>query len=1741
LATPLINAAYSQTVQTSGGTAPIAFAITAGSLPAGLTLNASTGAISGTPTTAGAYTFTVTATDTNSVTSSKTYSGTIASALSITTATLATPLINAAYSQTVQTSGGTAPIAFAITAGSLPAGLTLNASTGAITGTPTAAGAYAFTITATDANSVGASQAYSGTIVSALAITTATLPTPLINQSYSQTVQASGGTGPVTFAITVGSLPSGLSLNASTGVISGTPGASGAYNFTVTATDANSVTATQSYSGTIVAALAITTVTLPVPIINTAYSQTVQTSGGTSPVAFAISSGALPAGLNLNASTGVVSGAPTTPGAYAFTVKVTDANSVTATQSYSGTIVAAVAITTATLPTPLINTAYSQTVQTSGGTAPVSFTITSGALPAGLALNAATGAITGTPSTPGAYAFTVKVTDANSVTASQAYSGTIVSALAITTATLPTPVISTAYNQSVQTSGGTSPVTFSISAGALPSGLSLNASTGAITGTPATAGAYTFTISATDANSIIASQAYSGTIAAALAITTATLPVPVINTVYSQTVHTTGGTAPIGFAVTGGTLPAGLSLNASSGVIGGTPTASGAYSFTVTATDANGLTSAVTYSGTIDPPLVITTTTISTPEANQPYSQTIQTTGGAGPYAFAITGGSLPAGLTLNHTTGAISGTPAGSGAYSFTVTVTDANGTVTTHTYTLTVAAALAITTLSLPAPVINTAYAQTVQTSGGNAPVSFAITAGTLPAGLTLNASTGAITGTAAASGAYAFTVTATDANSVTAAQAYSGTIAPPLQITSTALSTPEANQAYSQTIQTTGGVGPYAFTVTGGALPAGLILNPVTGVVSGTPTGSGAYSFTVTVTDANGTVTSHTYSGTIVAALAITTLTLPAPIINVAYSQTVQTSGGNAPIAFSINAGSLPAGLTLNASTGVISGTPAAAGAYSFTVSATDSNAVVATQAYSGTIAAALVITTLTLPTPVIGKPYTQTVQTSGGTAPIVFAVTGGALPAGLTLNASTGVVSGTPTGSGSYSFTIKATDANGTTSTVTYSGTIAAALAVTTLTLPVPVIGTPYSQTVQTTGGTAPIAFAVTAGSLPAGIALNASSGVVSGTATTAGAYSFTVTATDANGLASSATYSGTIAPPVAIVTPALPTPEAGQPYSQTVQTTGGTPPLTFALTGGALPAGLTLNTATGVISGTVTAAGPYSFTITVTDANGKTSTVTYTGTVSEDLAITTITIPTPIIGQAYNQPVQTQGGVAPFTFSITAGALPPGLTLDPTTGVLSGTLSTPGPYSFTVTVVDALGVKRSVQYSGVVLAAVAITPASLPSGMVGVPYSQTITVTGGLPPYQLSIVSGALPAGLSFNTTSGVISGRPTTAQTATFTVQAKDTNGTIATMAYSLQIAPRPDPSQNADVRGLVAAQTSAMSRFAAAQSDNITRHLEDLHSGARCGNNVQLQITDAAPRPVLQGDSASAQPSGSLPVNAACPSGNVNAWIAGALTFGSDQQSGASSLDFHTDGVTVGVDAHLSKTLLAGFALGGAFDGTSIGTNGTSLRAGSFDAAAYASYHPSSNLYLDGLLGLNNATFKDNRWNQYDSSFVPGTRTAHGTFATLLAGYEFRNGHLEYAPYLRADAQWAQFNAMAESSNQIWGLSFAPMQTTTSTLTGGVRTSYEVQTPFGLLSPEARLELRNVSNGQQTQNLMYQDGLGPTYVILVPGTSQGALAGSFGLRFNPNAHTVFMLDYDFMSTKGSLQHTLRPYINLSF
>lgn len=259
--------------------------------------------------------------------------------------------------------------------------------------------------------------------------------------------------------------------------------------------------------------------------------------------------------------------------------------------------------------------------------------------------------------------------------------------------------------------------------------------------------------------------------------------------------------------------------------------------------------------------------------------------------------------------------------------------------------------------------------------------------------------------------------------------------------------------------------------------------------------------------------------------------------------------------------------------------------------------------------------------------------------------------------------------------------------------------------------PYSATVSATGGTAPYTFAVTAGTLPAGLTLissGPSSALLSGTPTTTGTSVFTITATDANGCTGFRVYTIRINPaacPSLTILPAtLPNGALGAPYSQPVTASGSTPDTyTYTVTAGTLPPGLGLAPATAVktvlLSGTPTTAGNYSFTITATDLNGCQVSQAYTMLVNPP-ACPTITVlpallPYPLLGVPYAQTISATGGAGPYVYSVSAGSLPPGLTLSPltatTTASLSGTLTATGIYDFTITATDVNGCPGSQAY------------------------------------------------------------------------------------------------------------------------------------------------------------------------------------------------------------------------------------------------------------------------------------------------------------------------------------------------------------------------------------------------------------------------------------------------------------------
>lgn len=347
----------------------------------------------------------------------------------ITTSSLPNGTVGASYSATLNSINGVGGVSYALV-GTAPTGLALNA--GVLSGTPTATGTYTFAIEASDTAGDLVTQQYTVTINSLITITTASpLPEATTNEAYSQTFGKVNGSTTVTWAVSSGSLPAGMSLDASTGALTGTPTVDGTSNFTVKVTGTGGGTDSVAYTLQ-VAPLTISTTSLANGDIAATYSESLSMANGTAPFTFTVSSGSLPAGLALS-STGQITGTPIANGEVSnFTVKATDADGQTATQALSITI-GGMAITTTTLPNGLVGTGYLQQIAVANGTEPYTFAVTSGSLPPGLTLSAANssgnpgatsgdnGFLAGVPTTAGTYNFTIRATAANGLTAKQAY------------------------------------------------------------------------------------------------------------------------------------------------------------------------------------------------------------------------------------------------------------------------------------------------------------------------------------------------------------------------------------------------------------------------------------------------------------------------------------------------------------------------------------------------------------------------------------------------------------------------------------------------------------------------------------------------------------------------------------------------------------------------------------------------------------------------------------------------------------------------------------------------------------------------------------------------------------------------------------------------------------------------------------------------------------------------------------------------------------------------------------------------------------------------------------------------------------------------------------------------------------------------------------------------------------------------------------------------------------------------
>jgi uncharacterized protein (TIGR03437 family) len=1289
----LVGAAYQGTIRPASGSGPFFFQIVSGSLPSGLTLQSSgsLGVFSGTANEAGVFPLVVRVTDSANVSALTNATITIAHANGFMgfDPGLALATRGAPFQGMLGARNGTGAASFDVVlgGGSLPPGLTLQ-SNGSITGMPLVAGVYEFVARATDGSGLSYRFPVRLTVSGGgLTVSTVDVVSGVAGSPYRQTFSASGGTPPYSFGLLSGMLPNGLTLSTD-GVLSGTAREAGSFPFFVRVVDGRNAAAQARFVLTVGAGpLEILTTSVPSARTGVAFNVPLVAQGGAGPYTFSLVSGTLPAGLMLTPA-GVLEGVASGTGSFVVTVAARDANGAVAQRTFVVNANAtAFSIDTVQVSGAVIGRSYMAILGTSGGTLPLSFQVAGGALPPGLTI-AGAGQISGTPTQTGTFQALIQATDGNGSIAQSFLTIPVrTDGLLILTNSLPNAQAGSAYSSTVVAVQGTAPYTFQVIGGALPPGLSLLPN-GNITGIPTTPGSFQVRLRVTDSGGVTAEIPLTLFVdSGGFNVTSATVPAGRLNQPYSFALQSSGGSLPFRYELAEGALPPGLTLTGN-GLLAGTPTIAGAFSFGVRAIDNNGAVARATYTLFINSSaLGLNNTDLPAGQTNVLYSTTLSATGGLSPYSFTIVTGALPPGLTLL-ADGRITGVPTASGTYPFTIRVQDGVtgaerpsslfGLVITIT-----SSALAITNPSLPDAVSGIDYFAALQVSGGRAPYQFAIADGALPPGLMLSPG-GILSGTATATGVFTFNVRVTDGagNSTTTPFSVNVGGSGGLRIATGALQTARLNQQYEMRILGSGGRPPYFFNITSGRLPDGLLLTQE-GVISGRPTQLGNFTFSVRLNDGLAASSEATFTLNVTdSTLVFGTPNLPVGLVGQEFRYTIQSIGGVAGYSYSVVSGMLPAGVTLS-TTGELRGIPLRSGVFPVVIRVVDSSGAAYQQEVLLQIGAStLGITNSSIPRAFVGQNYSVTLLAAGGTSPYTFTLVDGVLPAGLRLS-PTGEITGLPETVSSGTLTFRVTDSAGRSNTATLPiEVVQSTLRFGNLLLPPAVAGQVFSFTPQILGGVGPFRLSIV-GEAPPGLSVTAD-GVLRGVPSRAGAYNLTLRAVDAQG----ATVQSNIAFIVGdngyqISTSALETAVVNQPYLFILQARGGTAPVTFRVVSGTLPAGLTL-TPEGRISGTPTATGTFDPRISATDAASRQTFSDLRLTVATSLLrFDTGTLTDASTDGNYEQAIPVSGGTGPYVCSLASGTLPAGLTLSSDCRI-QGRATTPGSRRFTLRVRDAQG-------------------------------------------------------------------------------------------------------------------------------------------------------------------------------------------------------------------------------------------------------------------------------------------------------------------------------------------------------------------------------------------------------------------------------------------------------------------------
>ena len=704
-----------------------------------------------------------------------------------------------------------------------------------------------------------------------------------------------------------------------------------------------------------------------------------------------------------------------------------------------------------------------------------------------------------------------------------------------------------------------------------------------------------------------------------------------------------------------------------------------------------------------------------------------------------------------------------------------------------------------------------------------------------------------------------------------------------------------------------------------------------------------------------------------------------------------------------------------------------------------------------------------------------------------------------------------------------------------------------------------------------------------------------TAGYSGPDSFTYTATNGSDTSAPATVSLSVSPPTQTITPSASwTATSGQPYSQTLSWNGGTAPYAnYTATG--LPAGLSVTTtATNslTISGTPTQAGSFSVVVSATDSSTGAGPFPQKGSFTLIVgAAPTLTLTpgastlTSNYGSAFSQAFSASGGVAPYRY-VQTGSLPTGLSWNATTATLSGEPTQSGGFAFTITATDSstgLPSTATQNYTLQVADEIPVAPTlSINSAGPGQPVELNLTdsATGGpftaakvisVSPVSAGSASirevGASPqSARALSRSQRTVSKgyilrfvpNPDASGIATLSYTLSNANSTSSPGVINIALSSRGDPSKDAEVLGLINAQANSSRRFANGQISNFQQRLEALHAGNVSPFTNGLSLTSASlqrnrlndddptgieqwlqiknaklqAEPSLRSNPASEQmPAlGNQPENA--PTSPLAFWTSGTISIGDDSgRSSDSDQTFVTSGLSVGADYRWAPNLTLGVGFGYGHDKTDIGDNGSRSQADSYSLALYGSYRPTESTYLDAVLGYQRLTFDTRRYVTDNAGQVNGSRNGNQTFASLAAGYEYRQEQWMLSPYARLDLAHAKLDSYRERGDDIFALSYDQQTVKTTSTSLGLRGEYAQSTAFGNLSPSLRLEYQHDFQGAGDAAMRYADLSGGTqyHIKLDPiGQDRGVLGLGLGLLTETN--WSLRMEYQFTVSSGSQQ-----------